>query len=348
MKRNMAGQKRITVEEVAGEVGLSAMTVSRVLNNHPNVSEKTRKRVLEASRRLGYTPNQIAKSLVLRKTHTIGVVVPEITHSFFPEAIRGIEEVTYRLGYHLILMHSAENAGREEDAIRTLEEKRVDGILISIAQTVNDFRVYKQLVRRGVRFVFFDRCVPGIGASCVGIDDEESSRRITEHLLGHGYRRIAHLGGPPRVSISVARLRGFRKAMKENRTPIHNELMVESGFHELGGYEAMRRLLDLSADRRPRGVVAINDPAAFGAMKAVSEQGLEIPGDIAIAAFSDDIRAELMPTPLTTVRQPAYEVGKRAAEQLFAEIDGSSESADLITVKSELIIRRSCGCRPKN
>jgi len=165
MRRVARRQKRVTVEEVAREVGLSAMTVSRVLNNHPNVSEKTRKRVLETSRRLGYTPNQIAKSLVLQRTQTIGVVVPEITHSFFPEAIRGIEEVTYRLGYHLILMHSAEDNRREEDAIRTLEAKRVDGILISMAQTVDDYRMYKQIVKQGIQVVFFDRCVPGIGAS---------------------------------------------------------------------------------------------------------------------------------------------------------------------------------------
>lgn len=348
MNRTSQRRKRVTVEEVARQVGLSAMTVSRVLNNHPNVSDKTRKRVLETSRRLGYTPNQIAKSLVLRKTHTIGVVVPEITHSFFPEAIRGIEEVTYRLGYHLILTHSAEDAQREEDAIRTLEAKRVDGILISMAQTVGDFRMYKQLVRQGVQVVFFDRCVPGIGASCVGIDDEESARRITEHLVGHGYRRIAHLSGPTRVSIGAARLRGFRKALRENNVPLHDDLIVESGFHEGGGYEAMRRLLDLPSDRRPRAVVAINDPAAYGAMKAIWERGLRIPEDIAIVGFSDDIRSELMPTPLTTIRQPAYDVGRRAAQQLFSEIEGTSEPADQITVKAELVIRRSCGCRPKN
>jgi len=339
--------KRITVQEVAREVGLSAMTVSRVLNNHPNVSEKTRARVLETTRRLGYTPNQIAKSLVLRRTQTIGVVVPEITHSFFPEAIRGIEEVTYRLGYHLILTHSAEDAKREEDAIRTLEAKRVDGIIISMAQTVEDFRIYKQILRQGTRVVFFDRCVEGIGASCVSIDDEESARRITEHLIGHGYRRIAHLRGPSRVSIGAARLRGFRKALKENDLPVSEELIVASGFHEAGGYEAMRHLLDLPADRRPRGVVAINDPAAYGAMKAIAERGMKIPEDIAIVGFSDDIRSELMPTPLTTIRQPAYDVGKRAAQQLFAEIEGSSKPVMRITVKSELVIRRSCGCRPK-
>jgi DNA-binding LacI/PurR family transcriptional regulator len=348
MKKRTLRLKRVTVEEVARECGLSAMTVSRVLNDHPNVSETTRKRVLKVSRRLGYTPNQIAKSLVLRKTHTIGVVVPEITHSFFPEAIRGIEEVTYRLGYHLILMHSAESAQREEDAIRTLEAKRVDGILISMAQDVHDYRMYKHLVRQGVQVVFFDRCVPGIGASCVSIDDEESARRITEHLLGHGYRRIAHLSGPTRVSIGAARFRGFKRALRENRTLLHDELVIESGFHESGGYEAMRLLLDLPADRRPRAVLAINDPAAYGAMKAIAERGLRVPEDIAIVGFSDDIRSELMPTPLTTIRQPAYDVGKRAAQQLFAEIEGTSEPADQITVKAELVIRRSCGCRPKN
>jgi len=347
VRRTVSRHKRITVEEVARSVGLSAMTVSRVLNNNPNVSEKTRKRVLETSRRLGYTPNQIAKSLVLRKTQTIGVVVPEITHSFFPEAIRGIEEVTYQLGYHLILMHSAEAAQREEDAIRTLEAKRVDGILISMAQTVDDYRAYKEIIRRGIHVVFFDRCVAGIGASCVGIDDEESARRITEHLIGHGYRLIAHLSGPARVSIGAARLRGLRKALKANGVALHEELIVESGFHESGGFDAMRRLLDLPAERRPRGVVAINDPAAFGAMKAIAERGLKIPEDIAIVGFSDDIRSELMPTPLTTIRQPAYEVGKRAAQQLFAEIEGTSEPADQITIKSDLVIRRSCGCRQK-
>lgn len=344
MKKSRPRVKRVTVEEVAHEVGLSAMTVSRALNNHPNVSDKTRKRIIETSRRLGYTPNQIAKSLVLRKTQTIGVVVPEITHSFFPEAIRGIEEVTYRLGYHLILTHSAEDGRREEDAIRTLEAKRVDGILISMAETVADYTIYKNLLRQGTHVVFFDRCVPGIGASCVGIDDEASARRVTEHLIQHGYRRIAHLCGPQQVSIGEARFRGFKEALTANGLAMDDDLVVESGFHEAGGYDAMKKLLQLPPERRPRAVVAVNDPAAYGAMKAISEAGLRIPEDIAIVGFSDDIRSELMPTPLTTVRQPAYEVGRRAAQQLFAEIEGRSEPADQITVKTELVIRHSCGC----
>lgn len=338
--------RRITAKEVAEKLGISTMTVSRAMNKRPNVDEKTRKKVLETAQKLGYSPDHIAKSLVLRRTHTIGVVVPEITHSFFPEAIRGIEEVTYRAGYHLILTHSAEDGERERDAIRTLESKRVDGILISTAQRGTDYKLYKQVVQVRMPIVFFDRCVQGIGASCVSIDDEESSKRMTAHLIAHGYRRIAHLSGPKKVSIGRARLDGFKKALSEGGVPCFDELIVESGLQESDGYKAMNKLLSLPKSLQPRAVVAVNDPAAFGAIKAIQEHGLNIPEDIAIVGFSDDIRAPLMQVPLTTVRQDAYEVGKRAAQKLIASIEGKSQAVEEIIVKTEQVIRSSCGCNP--
>lgn len=350
MKKNEIRRKvpspsrRVTGKEVAKMLGISAMTVSRAMNNRGYIHKKTRQRVIEAARRLGYSPNHIAKSLVLKRTHTIGVVVPEITHSFFPEAIRGIEEVAYKAAYHLILTHSAEDADREIDALRTLESKRVDGILISMAQSVENHKIYKQLIKIGVPIVFFDRCVPGIGASCVSIDDEESAKRITEHLIDHGYQRIAHLSGPSGVSIGRARLNGFKWAFRSRGLQATAELIVESGFHESGGYEAMKRLLALPKHLWPRAVVAVNDPAAFGAIKAIQEDQLRIPEDVAIVGFSDDIRAALMPAPLTTVRQPAYEVGKRAAQKLLAVIEGKSLTVDEIIVNTEQVIRQSCGC----
>ena len=336
--------RRVTAKEVAGKLGISTMTVSRVMNNRPHVDEETRRKVLGAAQKLDYSPNHIAKSLVLRKTHTIGVVVPEISHSFFPEAIRGIEEATYRARYHLILTHSAEDAKREKDALLTLESERVDGILISTAQSVQDHSLYQHMIRLGPPIVFFDRCVHGIGASCVSIDDEESARRITEHLIDHGYTRIAHLSGPQKVSIGRSRLNGFKSALADRKIPCYDQLIVESGFQETDGYQAMKKLLSFPRERRPRAVVAVNDPAAFGAIKAIQEQGLSIPGDIAIVGFSDDIRAALMPTPLTTVRQPAYEVGKLAAQKLLAFIEGKSPAIEEIIVKTEQVIRRSCGC----
>ncbi len=339
--------KRITARDIALKLGISEMTVSRALNNRGYVDKKTRQRVLATSKELGYSPNQIAKSLVSQKTHTIGVVVPKMTHSFFPEIIRGIEEIAFLSKYQLILTHSAEKAAREADAIRMLESKRVDGILISMAQTVEDYSVYRKMVRLSVPFVFFDRCVFNIGASCISADDEESSKQITLHLIDHGYKRIAHLRGQLRVSVGLNRLNGYMRALEERNIPLYKELVVESGFDESGGYETMTSILSLPKRQRPRAVVAVNDASAIGAMKAIQEHGLRIPQDIALVGFSDDVRAALVTPPLTTMRQPAYEVGRRAAQKLLDIIEGRSESIDEIIIKNELVIRRSCGCKPK-
>ncbi len=336
--------KRITLKQVAEELDISMMTVSRALNGSPNVDKVTKAKVIKTARRLGYSPNHIAKSLVQRRTQTIGVVIPEIAHSFFPEAIRGIEEAAYDAGYQIMLTHSAESGKREYSAIQTLASKRVDGILISVAQSDTDHSVYKHAMKLGLQLVFFDRCVYGIGASCIGINDEESAREITEHMLNHRYKKIAHLSGPVNISIGKARLNGFKKAFEKNQILFDDELIVESGFHEDGGYNAMKKLLALPLKKRPRAVVAVNDPAAFGAMKAAIEAGLKIPEDIAIAGISDDIRAELMIPPLTTMRQPAYEVGKTACRKLIAHIENKKEPSEDIILTTDLVVRKSCGC----
>ncbi len=335
---------RVTAEKLAHILGVSAMTVSRALNGRPNVEEKTRRRVVEAARKYGYTPDHIARSLTLRRTETIGVVVPEISHSFFPEVIRGIEDAAYAAGYHLILTHSAEDENRELDAISTLESKRVDGLLISTAQTVTDKSPYLEAMRLGIPIVFFDRVVEGLGATCVSIDDEDCCARVTEHLVGHGYKAIAHLSGPSNVSIGRGRLKGYRKALASNNIKYRPELVVQSGFHESGGYAAMEKLLELPARQRPDAVVAVNDPSAFGAMKAIQDHRLRIPQDVAIVGMSDDVRAELVFSPLTTIRQPAYKIGETAAAALISEIEGREKNGRKILVETELAVRKSCGC----
>ncbi len=336
---------RVTIKEVAQALDLSIMTVSRALNNRENVTQETRKKVLDMARKMGYRPNHIAKSLVLNKTFSIGVVIPEIAHSFFPEVIRGIEDVTYKSDYQLIFTHSAEDQTRERKALAALEAKRVDGILISsTARSSEAYAPYKELISSGVPVVFFDRCIYNIGASCVSMNDVESSCEITEHLIGHGYTKIAHLSGPPQVSIGKKRLDGFLKALERHGLPLNDEWIQEAGFQEKGGYDAMMHLLEQSGENRPDAVVAVNDPAAFGAMQAIIDHGLKIPDDIAIVGFTDDIRARLMPVPLTTIRQPAYEMGRAAAEKLIAIIDHKDEDVEEIVIDSQLITRQSCGC----
>ncbi len=335
----MAG--KVTIKEVAAKLGVSMMTVSRALNNRPNVDERTKEKVLKVARKMGYVQNQIAKSLVSQKTDTIGVVIPEFTHSFFPEVIKGIEEVAFNKHYQIILTHSAENATRESNAISTLLSKRVDGILISTAESVTDYSVYKDTIKHGIPIVFFDRCVHNIGASCVRINDERSSMQITEYIISKGIKKIAHLSGPLSISIGKERFDGYKKALTNHGINLREEYVIESGFHEEGGYKAMMKLLELPKSRRPRAVVAVNDPAAFGAMKAIIDCGLNIPKDIAIVGFSDDIRAELLRTPLTTVRQPAYEVGKLAADKLIKHIENETEKLEELVIDTEIIVRES-------
>lgn len=334
----------VTLKQIAEELGVSAMTVSRAINNRTNVDEKTRKRVLEKARSMGYTPNHIAKSLVSQKSYTIGVVVPEIAHSFFAKVIQGIEEVTFNDNYQLILTHSAEREDREQHALQTLQSMRVDGILISSAETAKDYDLYKRIVESNTSLVFFDRCVKGIGASCVSVDDRAGAYKLTNHLIEHGYRKVAHLCGPRNLSISQERLKGYKKALGEHGISVEENLIIESGFQEKGGYEAMNKLLDDHTTKPPRAVFAANDPSAFGAMEAIYNRGFSIPEDIAIVGFSDEIRAGLTKSPLTTVHQPAYELGKNAAQKLIKTIENENEPAENIQVLTSLKIRASCGC----
>lgn len=333
----------VTLKQIAAELGISAMTVSRALNNHENVDEKTRERVLKKARSMGYTPNHIAKSLVSKRTYTIGVVIPEISHTFFAQVVSGIENVTYEMNYQLLLTNSAENFERETKALETLLAQQVDGILISCSEQTRDYSLYKKIINSGKPLVFFDRCIEGLGASTVSVDDRDGSKRITQHMINHGYKKIAYLRGPE-ISIGKERLDGFLDALKENGIRIREDWIIESGFKESGGHEAMKQILEMPAKDRPRAVVAVNDPAAIGAFEAIEEYGLSVPDDIAICGFSDDIRARLLKCPLTTVSQPSVNIGRKAAEKLIKVIENKVEPIENIDLLTELVIRKSCGC----
>lgn len=335
----------VTLKNIADALGISAMTVSRALNDRSNVDEKTKQKVLQKAESMGYSPNLVAKSLVSSKTYTIGVVIPEITHAFFPEVVRGIEEVANASDYQLFLTNANEQFEREKDAIRTLRSKRVDGLLISSSLTTEDYDFYRQLINSGTKVVFFDRCIENIGASSVSVDDRASSKKITEHLIQvHNNTKIAHLSGPQDVSIGKKRYRGYLEALRAHDLQIEEQWIVEGGFQEEDGYRAMERLLELPDEALPEAVVSVNDPSAIGAVQAIEEAGLAIPDDMAIVGFTDDIRAPLLDVPLTTIRQPAYKVGKQAAQKLIKTIDDPEEQVENIEVSTTLKVRSSCGC----
>lgn len=339
----------VTLKQIAEALGISAMTVSRAINNRSNVDEKTREKVLEKARSMGYTPNHVAKSLVSRKTYTIGVVIPEITHAFFPEVVRGIEEVTNKFDYQLFLTNANEQFEREKEAIKTLRSKRVDGILISSSLTKDDYSFYENIINGGPKIVFFDRCIENLGASCVSVNDRKSSMHVVEHLIKeHSYQKIGYLSGPQKVSIGQERYEGYLDALRSNGLTINEKWIFEAGFQEETGYHAMKKLLELPRKELPEAVACVNDPSAIGAIEAIKEAGLSIPDDLAIVGFTDDIRASLLEVPLTTIHQPAYEVGKRAAQKLIETIENEDEPAENIEVLTTLKVRQSCGCEKKD
>jgi DNA-binding LacI/PurR family transcriptional regulator len=333
----------VTLKHIADELGLSAMTVSRAINNKENVDIKTRSRVLKKARMMGYSPNRIAKSLVNRKTQTIGVVLPEISHSFFPNVVKGIEEAAYNKKYQLFLTNSVEDHEREKQAIETLRSHRVDGLLISCAQTAEDSSYYKELVDTGLPVVFFDREADNAGASSVVIDDVESSYKVTTHLIQSGYRKIGHLHGPEKVSIGKKRMIGYKMALEDHGLDFTESRVAESGFLKAGGYRAMKELLSLPAEYLPDAVVSVNDPVAYGAMEAIQEAGLKIPEDIAITGFTDDVMAPLVDPPLTTIFQDGYQIGLHAAQKLINVIENEDTTVEKIYIKTSLVIRSSCG-----
>ncbi|WP_445664939.1 LacI family DNA-binding transcriptional regulator [Fodinibius sp. AD559] len=335
----------VTLKHIADALGVSAMTVSRALNDRDNVDKKTKQRVREKAQSMGYTPNRVAKSLVSRKTHTLGVVIPEITHAFFPEVVRGIEEVAYKSDYQLFLTNANELFSREKEAIETLRSQRVDGLLISSSLTREDYSFYESIIEGGAKVVFFDRCIENIGASCVSVNDRESSQKITEHLITeHGYTKIAHLSGPQKVSIGKERLQGYKEALNAHNLALNEEWIIQAGFKEDTGYEAMIELLEKGREELPEAIVSVNDPTAIGAIEAIKEYGLTIPDDIAIVGFTDDIRSSLLDVPLTTVHQPAYQMGERAARKLISVIEEDDTTVEKIEVPTTLKIRSSCGC----
>ncbi len=345
----MAGRDKvksniITLKEVATALGVSTMTVSRAINNRPNVDDTTKRQILDMAKKMGYTPNHVAKSLVSSRTYTIGVVIPEISHSFFPDVVHGIEEVTKQKKYQIFLTNTSENYETERQTVDALRSKRVDGILVSSSLTIDDTSYYQMIVNSGLPLVFFDRCIHGIGASCIGVNDRLASTLITEHLIRHGYPSIGFLNGSTGVSIGKARYEGFKDAMRTHGLTWNEQWVVEYGFNEKSGFEAMNHVLSLS--EYPRAIVAVNDPVAIGAMKAIQQAGLSIPEDIAIVGFTNDIRAELLTPSLTTVHQPAHEIGKLAAAKLIRTIENPNEPVESLEIDTSIVVRRSCGHQP--
>lgn len=331
----------VRMKDIARDLGVSVVTVSKVLRNHSDISGETRDRVLKRMKELNYQPNLAARALVTGRTFSMGLVVPDLVHPFFSEVAKGISRVLRERGYSLLIASSEEDPALERQEIEQLLARRVDTLLVASTQwTVESFR---QAEEHRTPYVLLDRRFTGLLANFVGVDDEAVGILATEHLIQAGCTRIAHIRGPE-TSTAIGRLEGYRRALaKVDRAPLPGFVVSGRTFDDRGdvsGYEVMKKLLALKP--RPDGVFCYNDPIALGALKAIFEAGIRAPEDIAVVGCGNLNYSEMLRVPLSSVDQQSARIGEAAAT-LALELIGAKTPPRprCILLEPKLVVRAS-------
>lgn len=327
-----------TIQDVARRAGVAPMTVSRVINNSGYASQEVRERVLAAVAELGYMPNTLARSLRIRRSNTIALILTDITNPFFTTMARGVEDAANAAGYTVIFGNTDESEEKERRYLQMIQQKRVDGILLVPAG--GSVEAVEGIRQVGTPLVVLDRRIPGEMVDVVRCDSIEGAYRLTRIMLELGHRQIALLTGPTSVSTAEDRAAGFRKAMEE--AGIDKPQVIYGSFTQNSGYEMARKALAIQP--RPTALIAGNNFIAIGLLKAVRDADLEVPEDLAVAGFDDLPTAMVVEPFLTVAAQPAYEMGRQAAELLFSRLSGeNSAPPQEILLPLDLILRRSSG-----
>ena len=343
----------VTIQDVAARASVSAMTVSRVLNQPARVAPATRQRVEQAIRELGFVPNALARQLLRGRTHTLALLVSDIGNPFFTQIARGVEDVAQRNGYTVIFGNSDESVEKERQYLHALLGRRIDGLLIAPAG--NGSRpMLDLLVQRGTPFVLLDREIDGVPADVVIGDNIGGARKLTEHLIGLGHRRIALVNGDPEVPTARDRRRGYLDTLRDHGIEPRPELIIDGVYRRDSGMHAARQLLALPDAQRPTAIFAANNFLAVGVIEALRAAQVIIPRDVAVVCFDDiEIAAALDPF-LTVMAQPARTFGTIGAQFLLERLEPSSSGAAgpraapaprRVVLPPELIVRVSCGAQ---
>lgn len=328
----------VRLKDIAIELGVSVVTVSKVLRNHSDISTETRNRVLERMRQLNYRPNLAARALVTGRTNMIGFVVPDLLHPFFAEVAKGLTKVLRKKGYCLVIASSEEDPLLEKQEIEHLLARRVDALIVASAQS--DSSSFVLAGEQKTPFVLIDRFFEGYSADFIGVDDEKVGYLATCHLIEQGCKRIAHIRGP-QFSAAHGREAGYRSAMKEIGQP---EIIVSTASMDdqadARGYDAMNELL--ATNPRPDGVFCFNDPNAIGALSAIHDAGLKVPQDIAVIGVGNLHYDSLLRVPLSSVDQDSSALGEEAAKLALKLIESKIKSRPKkIMLEPKLVPRAS-------
>ncbi|MFD2530579.1 LacI family DNA-binding transcriptional regulator [Polaribacter marinaquae] len=333
--------KKTTIYDIAENLGLTAATVSRALNNNPKISEKTRKLVQKTALLMNYEQNTLAKALKSGKSYNVGVIVPRIDSNFFASVIRGIEEELYPKGYHVIICQTHDQEEQEIGNINSLLSAQVDGILMSITNAQTKSNIFESISKKNVPLIFFDRKKDIANVSSITIDDFDGAYQATKHLIKQGYKRIAHLSNDRRLEIFKNRFLGYKQAILDSGLEYDESLIIETHSKVLAGRASTKRLLSL--ENPPDAIFSTSDFSALGAIQEIKSQGLRIPEDISVVGFSNEPFTRFMELSITSVDQSPIEMGRKAALVFLEEVDKSlkTKKAQQIVLQPELIIRKS-------
>ncbi|MDX6547310.1 MAG: LacI family transcriptional regulator [Gaiellales bacterium] len=327
----------VTLKDVARAAGVSQATAARALGGYGYASPNARGRVQESARRLGYTPNAVARALVSNATLTVGLIVGDIENPFFAAVARGLSDVLEAAGYTVLLANADEDSERERRALRALRSRRVDGLAVVPAPGAR----LEGVVESGVALVQLDRAVRGLAADAVLVDNAAGASAAVSHLIRLGHRRVGIVSDSPQISSTAERISGYRRALRAAGIELDAALISIGGSHQS---EAPRAALALLERRdRPTAVFTANNFMTHGVLQAARQLGLRIPTDLALVGFDDFDWTTLVDPPLTVVAQPAGELGRVAGERLLARIHGDTSPPRRLRLRTRLIVRGSCG-----
>jgi LacI family transcriptional regulator len=330
----------IRQSDIAVELNISRVTVSKALRDHPDISLSMKKRIAETAARMGYVPNLIARQLNSRRTFTIGIVVPDLENSFFSYIVDSMIDYATEHNYYAIVTVSREKGSIEKKNIENLIGMRVDGLLVCLSQETSDRQGFKKVGKMKIPLVFFDRAFVNMKFSRVVFDDKAGAMNSLNRIISEGYTRIATFSGYSKVNIGKERLDGFIDTLAKNKIPVHDEWIIEGGFELKDGYESFKKLN--SSGNLPEVIFAVNDRVALGAYKAAKEVGLRIPDDIGIFAFGFSEITDFFDPQLTVINQDPRKMGIAACRLLIDEIESKIKSGvNKVYIEEEFLWRKS-------
>jgi len=332
----------VTIADIAKKLNTTSATVSRALNDHPAISIKTKKRVLQAAEKLQYRPNTIASALRRGQTGIIGVIIPSAEINFFGSVVHGIETMANQNGYNVLIYQSNESWEHEKKGIETFLRARVDGIMVSMAKEKNDYSHFINAGQAKMPIVFFDRTSDELDVDSVLIDDHKGGFMATTHLIAQGYKRIAHISGPQHLKAFKARFEGYKAALKRNGIPFDPQLVYAGDVSIEAGRNAIKQFLSLAAP--PGAVFAVEDFTALGAIKELKQHKVSIPKDFGVIGFANESFGEHISPSLSTIDQQTVNMGKEAfllMTKLIEEKINKSRTVQKKILEPILILRDS-------